>query len=90
MPRKGPKTLPSLPLSVFTPPNTGSSDRFSVSGSPITVYPESVVDGHVIAPGGDLSQWKKETGQSLGGRIGGVVLSLQGHEPSDVEHVLAG
>ena len=89
MRRKDPRNLPSLPLSAFTPPNTGTSEQFPVSSSPSTVHPKSVVDGHVIAAGGNLSEWKKETGQSLGGRIGGVVLFLEGTQPADVERALA-
>jgi hypothetical protein len=88
MPRKGLKNLPTLPLSVFTPPNTGTSDQFPLSVSPSTVHPEIVIDAHVTTNDGDLGQWKKEIGQSLGGRIGGVILTLQGKD-LDVEKTLA-
>jgi hypothetical protein len=47
------------------------------------------VDAHVVATAGDLSQWKQEAGQVLGGRIGGVILSLQDKEPTEIDKVVA-
>ena len=77
--RKGPKPRPQLPLSVFTSPNTGTSEATPLP-SPSDVRPAAVIDANVIAFNGDLSltQWKKETGQLLAGRLEGVVLSLPG------------
>ncbi|KAI0779901.1 hypothetical protein C8Q74DRAFT_1261831 [Fomes fomentarius] len=86
--RKGPKQLPTLPLSVFTPPNTGTSDKFPLLPSPSALHPEEIVDAHVIAANGDLSTWKSQAGQNLGGRINGVVLSLHGAQAADVEKVV--
>ncbi len=80
--RKGPKH-PTLPLSAFSPPNTGTSERFPLPPSPSTLQPEEIVDAHVIAPTGDLSSWKSQAGQNLGGRIRGLVVSLHGAQ--DVE-----
>ncbi|KIK67308.1 hypothetical protein GYMLUDRAFT_37396 [Collybiopsis luxurians FD-317 M1] len=76
--RKGPKSLPKLPLSAFTPPNSGTSEKFPLPPSPSTVHPERVIDANVVASSGDalLSLWKKEAGPNLGSRIGGVVVSL--------------
>jgi hypothetical protein len=74
--RKGPR----LPLSVFTsPPNTGTSESFPLP-SPSTLHPTTVIDANVLASDGDvdLTQWKKEAGQALAGRVGGIVLSLPG------------
>lgn len=88
MRRKGPKTLPRLPLSAFNPPNSGTSDRFPLPPSPSTIHPDSVVDAHVVGTAGDLNQWKQEAGQVLGGRIGGVVLSLQAKEPTEIKQAL--
>lgn len=87
--RKGPKALPRLPLSAFSPPNSGTSERFPLPPSPSAVHPDSVVDSNVNLPIDDvtLSQWKKEAGQVLGGRICGVVLSLP--EGADVEKTIA-
>ena len=86
--RKGPKTLPKLPLSVFTPPPTGSSDNFPRPPSPSTIHPEKVIDAHVVSPGGDLSKWQQETGQVLSGKLAGAVVSLAGTEPSEIEKAI--
>ena len=80
--------LPTLPLSAFTPPNTGTSEQFPLPPSPSTLQPEGIVDAHVISASGDLSSWKAQTGQNLGGRITGVVLSLHGAEAADVEKAI--
>jgi hypothetical protein len=88
MRRKGP-IIPLLPLSVFSPPNSGTSDRFPLPPSPSTVHPIDVVDAHVITPRGDLAQWKKETSLVMSGRIRGIVLSLSNSDPDDLSSVLA-
>lgn len=84
--RKGLKTLPRLPLSAFSP---GTSDG-PIPPSPSTIHPDHVIDAHVVVPTGDLVQWKQEAGDILGKRIGGVVLSLQGTEPAEIEKTIAG
>lgn len=76
--RKGPKNLPKLPASAFSPPNSGTADKFPVPSSPSAVQPNRVIDAHVITPWGDLRLWKTTLGTVLGDRIGGVVVSLQG------------
>ncbi|PSR72165.1 hypothetical protein PHLCEN_2v11957 [Hermanssonia centrifuga] len=86
--RKGPKSLPKLPLSAFTPPNTGTSDQFPLAPSPSSIQPVKIIDAHVVAQNGDLSRWVQEAGQALGGRMGGVVLALTGAEPAEVEKTL--
>lgn len=77
--RKGPKALPKLPLSAFTPPNSGTSEKFPLPPSPSTVHPDSVVDAQVVTVD-TLDEWKKQAGQVLGGRIGGVVVSIPSEE----------
>ncbi|KAI0644395.1 hypothetical protein C8Q79DRAFT_1011451 [Trametes meyenii] len=86
--RKGPKELPKLPLSAFSPPNTGTSDRFPLAPSPSTLQPEDIIDAHVIAPNGDLANWQSQVGQSFGGKTRGVVLSLHGVPQAEVEKVV--
>ncbi|KAH9894815.1 hypothetical protein C8Q73DRAFT_691688 [Cubamyces lactineus] len=86
--RKGPKALPKLPMSAFTPPNTGTSDKFPLAPSPSSLQPSEVIDAYVIAPNGDLSSWKSQVGQNLGGRLRGVVLSLHGAQPEEVEKIV--
>lgn len=89
MRRKGPKSLPRLPMSAFSPPNSGTSEKFPLPASPSTVHPEKVIDSNVVVLDGDLnlSEWKKEAGQVLGGRIGGVVLSLPESVELDLEMI---
>lgn len=81
-----PKPRPRLPLSVFTPPSSATSDAFLVP-SPTIDHPTSVIDANVIVRDGDLTltQWKKEAGQVLCGRLTGVVLSLPG---ADLEEII--
>lgn len=86
MRRKGIKTLPKLPLSAFS--HTGTSEQFPPAASPSAIHPEQVIDAHVVAPTGDLTQWKKEARDHLDKRIGGVVLSLT--ETADVEKTISG
>ncbi|KAG7446213.1 uncharacterized protein BT62DRAFT_986815 [Guyanagaster necrorhizus] len=85
--RKGPKSLPRLPLSAFTPPNSGTSDKFPLPPSPSTVHPESVIDAAVAVANGlaDVSKWRFEAGEVLGGRIVGIVLSLS---PSQAQNAI--
>jgi len=70
--RKGPK--PTLPLSAFSPPNTGTSDRFPLSSSPSTLHPVRVVDTHVLT---SLDQWKIDAGSDLLSRTDSIVLSVK-------------
>ncbi|KAF8557588.1 hypothetical protein OG21DRAFT_1406834 [Imleria badia] len=46
MTRKG-KEIPRLPLSAFSPPNTGTSDTFPLPPTPSVVSPRGVVDAHL-------------------------------------------
>lgn len=88
--RKGIKTLPTLPLSAFGPPSSGASGASPLPPSPSAIHPDQVIDAHVVSLTGDLSQWKKEAGETLETRIGGVVLSLQGTDPTEIEKVVTG
>ncbi|KZT65937.1 hypothetical protein DAEQUDRAFT_730852 [Daedalea quercina L-15889] len=83
--RKGAKVLPKLPLSAFTPPNTGTSDSFPGPPSPSTLQPEEIVD---VYAAGDLSQWKQEAARGIGQKGKGVVLSLLGKGFAEVEKEL--
>lgn len=70
----GPKAIPRLPLSAFTPPNSGTGERFPLPPSPGTVHPDAVIDSAVAAR--DLAHWKAGLGAGLAARIAGVVLAL--------------
>ncbi|KAI0029091.1 hypothetical protein K488DRAFT_57181 [Vararia minispora EC-137] len=75
--RKGPKTLPKLPLSAFSPPNSGVSENFPLPPSPSTVHPERVIDAAV---GGPLAEWKAQATGAIEGRASAVVvLAPEGH-----------
>ncbi|KAF5380374.1 hypothetical protein D9615_004501 [Tricholomella constricta] len=85
--RRVPKPKPKLPLSAFSPPNSGTGDSFPLPPSPTTTHPKVIFDANVIVANGDLklSLWKAETGQIMGSRVGGIVLSLPG---ADLEKVV--
>lgn len=74
--RKGPKERPKLPLSVFTPPASGASDRFLLPPSPSAIHPTKVTDAHVS----DFNAWKAESESAFGSRADGIVLSARGVE----------
>ncbi|KAG1890387.1 hypothetical protein F4604DRAFT_1710317 [Suillus subluteus] len=45
--RRRPKNLPSLPLSAFSPPSTGTSDMFPLPPTPSALFPGEVIDAHL-------------------------------------------
>ncbi|KIY67179.1 hypothetical protein CYLTODRAFT_397668 [Cylindrobasidium torrendii FP15055 ss-10] len=73
-----PKNLPKLPLSIFTPPTTGTAEKFPVPPSPSKLHPENVVDASITVADGDLAlaRWKLEAGSVLGDRIASVIVAL--------------
>lgn len=90
--RKGLKTLPKLPLHIFTPPNSGAADKFPLPPSPSAVHPNKIVDAHVLVKskedteGKVLESWRGEISERVAeGNLEGVVVSLQGISESDVE-----
>lgn len=85
--RKGPKNLPRLPLSAFSPPNTGTSERFPLAPDPSVVHPTKVLDAHFVdvglSPTGVKVEKKEEKGEEgreewVKEKLEGVVLSLAG------------
>jgi hypothetical protein len=84
--RKGPKALPKLPLSVFTPPNSGTSDRFPLPPSPSAVHPTSITDAQVLSS--DIEAWKARSqgdgsdanGKGYGRKAEGVVVVVENVE----------
>ena len=93
--RKGLKTLPKLPLHIFSPPNSGSADKFPLPPSPSAVHPSKVVDAHVLikskeeAEGKALERWSGEIAErGIKEKVEGVVVSVQGVEEGDVEEAV--
>ncbi|KAJ3486756.1 hypothetical protein NLJ89_g11784 [Agrocybe chaxingu] len=78
--RKGPKDLPKLPLSVFTPPNTGTQESFQLPPSPSALHPAQVIDANVVSKDVHYAQWKKDSSPALTEKIKGVVLALPAEE----------
>lgn len=68
------KVPPALPLSVFTPPSTGTADRFPFPPSPTSVTAKSIVDANVVVSSADLGQWHSEATAELKAKLSGVVL----------------
>ncbi|KAL0956494.1 hypothetical protein HGRIS_002638 [Hohenbuehelia grisea] len=85
MRRKGPKTLPRLPLSAFSPPNSGTSERFPLPASPSTLHPSAIIDANVVVSGDDLSlsDWRKELTQVTQSQVNGAVVSLEGSDSKE-------
>ncbi|KAF8590964.1 hypothetical protein K439DRAFT_1644488 [Ramaria rubella] len=81
--RKGPKTLPRLPPSAFSPPNSGTSERFPLPPSPSTTHPVAVIDGYVSA-NEVLQDWKENIGHSAPRKVNGIVLALPAGSSADV------
>lgn len=79
--RKGPKSLPRLPASAFSPPNTGTSEQFPLAPSPSTLYPEAIIDAQVSE---GVDAWTADAGQKLGSKVEGIVVSLVGKQPEEI------
>ena len=71
------KVPPALPLSVFTPPATGTADRFPFPPSPTSVAAQSIVDASVVVSSADLGQWNSEATAELKDKVAGVVLLVR-------------
>ncbi|KIJ40978.1 hypothetical protein M422DRAFT_60544 [Sphaerobolus stellatus SS14] len=80
--RKGPKALPTLPLSAFSPPNTGTSESFPLPPSPSHNHPAGVVDTSLAASEA-LQGWSSDVGRVQSRKIGSVVVALGGDAQLD-------
>ncbi|KAI6125705.1 hypothetical protein EV401DRAFT_2088010 [Pisolithus croceorrhizus] len=80
----GPRNLPKLPLSAFSPPNTGTSDTFPFPPTSSAVVPTGIVDAHlrVSAIPDDVNRYKGDIGQLVLEKTEGVVLIVE-NQPSD-------
>ncbi|TRM69336.1 hypothetical protein BD626DRAFT_393102 [Schizophyllum amplum] len=73
--RKGPKVPLKLPASAFSPPNTGTGEKFPLAPSPSALRPKEIVDARVPV-GADLSldAWKEKAAGELNDCLQGAVL----------------
>lgn len=71
------KPIPRLPLSAFSPPNSGTGEKFPLPPSPKTVHPQTVLDASVALSSADtLSSYSSALGNNLSSRLYGVVVSV--------------
>jgi hypothetical protein len=71
------KPIPRLPLSAFSPPSSGTGERFPLPPSPTTVHPQAVYDASVTISSIDaLTAYSAALGNSLSTRLSGVVVSV--------------
>ncbi|KAF9227260.1 hypothetical protein BS17DRAFT_800320 [Gyrodon lividus] len=75
--RKG-KEIPRLPLSAFSPPNTGTSDTFPLPPTPSLVIPQGVVDSHLQVTIDSEGVYKADISHLDQGKQRGVVLTVKG------------
>ncbi|KAI6046072.1 hypothetical protein EDC04DRAFT_2864957 [Pisolithus marmoratus] len=81
---EGPRNPPKLPLSAFSPPNTGTSDGFPLPPASSAVVPVGIIDAHlrVSAIPDGVDRYKDDIGQLVVEKIKGVVLTIE-NQPSD-------
>jgi len=81
--RKGPKSLPKLPMSVFSgPPSTGTQESFPLPPSPNHNHPTAVIDTNLSVTEA-LEEWSVDVGKISPRKINGVVLALAGESQAD-------
>ncbi|KAL1710557.1 hypothetical protein EV121DRAFT_251327 [Schizophyllum commune] len=74
-PRKGPKVPLKLPASAFSPPNSGTGEKFPLAPSPSALRPKEIIDASVPV-GADLSldSWKGKAAGELHDHVQGAIL----------------
>lgn len=87
--RKGPKNLPKLPLSAFSPPNTGTSDTFALSPTTSSVVPAGIIDSHLRVSEG-IDQYREAVGQLVFEKIKGIVLTADAQSSDDILGLVQG
>ncbi|KIJ18625.1 hypothetical protein PAXINDRAFT_71388 [Paxillus involutus ATCC 200175] len=72
------KQIPRLPLSAFSPPNTGTSDTFPLPPTPSLVIPQGVVDSHLQVTVDSEGVYNADISHLDQGKEKGVVLAVKG------------
>lgn len=90
--RKGPRNPPKLPLSAFSPPNTGTSDAFPLPPTWSTVVPVGIIDAHlrISATVDGVNHYKDNIGQLVLEKIKGVVLTIDNQLSDDIADLVQG
>ncbi|KAH0827959.1 hypothetical protein J3R83DRAFT_3597 [Lanmaoa asiatica] len=85
--RKG-KEIPRLPLSAFSPPNTGTSDTFPLPPTPSLIVPSGVVDSHLEVSLNAAGGYEADIGHLKPAHKRAVVLSSRGHSAEAIVNSL--
>lgn len=85
--RKG-KEIPRLPLSAFSPPNTGTSDTFPIPPTPSLIVPTGVVDSHLQFSLDAAGGYGTDIGHLEPAHRRAVVLSSRGHSAEAIVNSL--
>ncbi|KAG8853878.1 hypothetical protein FRB91_004236 [Serendipita sp. 411] len=84
------KPIPRLPLSAFSPPNSGTGEKFPLPPSPATVHPQVVYDaGFAVSSIDGLKSYASALGSSPDPRLAGVVVSLPDANLDSIEQITA-
>ncbi|PVF95264.1 hypothetical protein CPB86DRAFT_711581 [Serendipita vermifera] len=83
------KPIPRLPLSAFSPPNSGTGEKFPLPPSPATVHPEAVYDASARISSIDaLNGYSSTLGNALSSRLKGVVVSIPEDAVNSVDSLI--
>ncbi|KIM30690.1 hypothetical protein M408DRAFT_328214 [Serendipita vermifera MAFF 305830] len=84
------KAIPRLPMSAFSPPNSGTGERFPLPPSPTTVHPTTVLDSSAAISSIDtLGTYTAALGTSLSSRLSGVVVSVPESAVGSVDQLIS-
>ncbi|KAL1743510.1 hypothetical protein HDZ31DRAFT_83378 [Schizophyllum fasciatum] len=74
-PRKGPKVPLKLPESAFSPPNSGTGEKFPLAPSPSALRPKEIIDASVFVDADlSLDTWQGKAAGELNDHLQGAVL----------------